>query len=342
MNKTIKYLVTGGCGFVGSYIAHKLLQTKSELIIADNLHRQPHNSLDWLQNCGNFVFYNANITDSICEIIKEHQPDVIYHLAGQVAMTTSISNPRLDFNTNVLGTFNLLEAVRLYSPNSSIIYASTNKVYGDLKYINFQETKSRYYCDEYPLGFNEKTPLDFHSPYGCSKGAADQYVLDYSRMFGLKTIVFRHSTMYGSKQQGSFDQGWIGWFCKKAIETTCDNMLSFTINGNGKQVRDLLYIEDVVDLYIKAANCVEYHSGEVYNIGGGIHNSLSLLELFDLLEDILDIKLNYSALPPRPSDQKLFVADITKASDAFDWNPKISKREGLLKVLKNLGDLHEY
>ena len=244
-------------------------------------------------------------------------------------MTTSISNPRLDYETNALGTFNLLDAVRKYSPDSVILYSSTNKVYGDFEYLHFREESTRYVCEEYPNGFPESISLDFHSPYGCSKGCADQYLLDFHRIYGLKTIVFRHSSMYGSNQHATYDQGWIGWFCQKALEIKNHTLQEpFTISGTGKQVRDVLHGEDVVNLYFTAKD-IDKAYGEVFNIGGGIENSLSLLELFDLLENKLDIEMTYTQLPWRESDQKVFVADIEKATRILGWLPKVSKESGV-------------
>lgn len=333
----MKYLITGGCGFLGSNIAEKLLSNKEDVIILDNMSRIGADSnLNWLKTLGNFKFYNNDVKDSLSvdKIIKEEKPDAIFHLAGQVAMTTSIANPRLDFETNALGSLNVLEAVRKFSPDTGVIYSSTNKVYGDLEYLNYEEQEKRYICPEYPDGFDENIKLDFHSPYGCSKGSADQYMLDYNRIFGVKTIVFRHSSMFGLRQFSTYDQGWIGWFCQKALEAKSGNTQDWTISGNGKQVRDVLFAEDATNLYIKSSTLLEKSQGQVFNIGGGAENSLSLLELFDILEDSLQVKLNYTKLPPRESDQKIFVADIKKASKFFDWQVKTSKYEGIEKVLK--------
>ena len=211
-------------------------------------------------------------------------PDAIFHLAGQVAMTTSIANPRMDFEVNVTGTHNLLEAVRQHSPDTIVVYSSTNKVYGDLEQYTYSENATRFVCNEHPNGFNENTQLDFHSPYGCSKGAADQYMLDYARIFGIKTVVFRHSSMYGGRQFATYDQGWIGWFCQKAVEASKGRIKEpFTISGTGKQVRDVLHADDMKQLYIAAINNIQQAKGHAFNIGGGIDCSLSLLELFAFL-----------------------------------------------------------
>lgn len=333
----MKYMITGGCGFLGSNIASQVLQQKDKLLIYDNLSRVGgEENLNWLKTFGEFEFIKANTNDfeTLSNIIKKYQPDVIYHLAGQVAMTTSIANPRLDFETNVLGSFNVLESVRQFSPNTTVVYSSTNKVYGDFEYLHYEETASRYICNEFPNGFDENVHLDFHSPYGCSKGSADQYMLDWARIFGLKTVVFRHSSMYGARQFGTYDQGWISWFCQKAVETKYDKESSFTISGNGKQVRDVLHAEDMIKLYLSVPKHIDKAKGQVFNIGGGMSNSLSLLELFTFLEKELNVKLNYKQLPPRESDQKIFVADITKASTIFNWKPTVSKEEGIRKMLE--------
>ncbi|MBP3253205.1 MAG: GDP-mannose 4,6-dehydratase [Bacteroidales bacterium] len=332
----MKYLITGGCGFIGSNLAQRVLQTGDELFVMDNLYRYGSDAnLQWLRSEGKFTFYpadirNVNDTESI---IKKVQPDYIFHLSGQVAMTTSIDNPRLDFETNALGTFNVLDSVRKYSPHSVILYSSTNKVYGDFESLDFEEDKTRYTCRQYPNGFPEQTALDFHSPYGCSKGTADQYLLDFFRIYGIKTVVFRHSSMYGTNQHATYDQGWIGWFCQKALEIQNNKLtMPFTISGNGKQVRDVLHCKDVVELYFKAKDCNEAY-GQVFNIGGGMDNSLSLLELFAFLEEELGIKMQYNEIEWRESDQKVFVADISKARKVIGWQPEVKKYDGIKLML---------
>ena len=336
----MRYLITGGCGFVGSNLAAEVLKLDEELFVFDNLYRNGSiDNLAWLKNIGEFQFYHRDIRNyhDIERVIKNIKPDCIYHLAGQVAITTSLADPRMDFEVNVVGTHNILEAVRRYSPEAALLYSSTNKVYGDLEYLTYGETETRYNCIEHPYGFDENIHLEFHSPYGCSKGAADQYLLDYYRMFGIKSVVFRHSTMYGGNQHPTFDQGWIGWFIQKAIEiknNTLDEQ--FTISGNGKQVRDILHIDDVINLYFTAFNKIDYVKGKVYNIGGGFDNSLSLLELFSLLESNLNIKMNYKKIKKRKSDQKVFIANIQKARDAFGWEPSISKNDGILDLIDRI------
>lgn len=332
-----KYLITGGCGFVGSNLAAEVLRRGEELYVIDNLYRfGSDTNLQWLRTLGNFKYYPADTRNQndVETIIREVKPDYLFHLAGQVAMTTSISNPRLDFETNALGAFNVLDSLRKYSPDTVMLFSSTNKVFGDFENFHFRDEGKRYICEEYPNGFPETLGLDFHSPYGCSKGTADQYLLDYNRIFGIKTIVFRHSSMFGANQHATFDQGWIGWFCQKALEIKNGTAKEpFTIQGTGMQVRDLLYSTDIVNLYFTAKDCKDAY-GQVFNIGGGINNSLSLLELFEMLENKLKIKMNFKKLEWRESDQKVFVADIRKTKDVIGWVPQVSADKGISQMLE--------
>jgi CDP-paratose 2-epimerase len=334
----MKLLITGGCGFLGSNLAVEAMDRGDELLVFDNLMRPgSQKNLLWLEQSGNFSFEHGDIRNKndITRVVKEFQPDAIFHLAGQVAMTTSIANPRMDFEVNVMGTHNLLEAVREFSPKTMIIYSSTNKVYGDLEQFTYLETEMRYECVDMPKGFNEAVQLSFHSPYGCSKGAADQYMLDYARIFGLNTVVFRHSSMYGGRQFATYDQGWIGWFCQKAVEKLQNPTAEpFTISGNGKQVRDVLHAKDMGRLYLAALTHFERAKGQAFNIGGGLDNSLSLIELFSLLEKITQVKLSYINLPTRESDQRVFIADITKARTLLDWKPQVSMQEGISQMVQ--------
>jgi len=331
-------LITGGCGFLGSNLANRALQQKGRITVLDNLSRTgSEDNLKWLQSQGAFEFIQGATTDRelVESIVRNTMFDAVFHLAGQVAMTTSIENPWLDFQTNTVGTFIVLDALRKFSPETAIFYSSTNKVYGDLEQFTYNETDTRYVCREYPDGFPENIQLDFHSPYGCSKGAADQYMLDFHRIFGLKTVVFRHSSMYGGRQYATADQGWIGWFCEKAVELARNpETPPFTISGNGKQVRDILHADDIVRLYFSALENIDRIAGEAFNIGGGIDQSLSLLELFQFLNAELNIKMKYTRLPPRRSDQKVFVADIAKISAATGWKPQVSSREGIRRMVE--------
>jgi CDP-paratose 2-epimerase len=213
-------------------------------------------------------------------------------------------------------------------------------VYGDLEQYEYQETNTRYFCAQYPNGFDESVPLDFRSPYGCSKGSADQYMQDYHRMFGLNTVVFRHSSMYGSRQFATYDQGWIGWFCQKAIELYKNPQSApFTISGNGKQVRDILHANDMVRLYFGAAEHIDSLAGMAFNIGGTMEQSLSLLELFDMLGSLLGVQMKYDRLPVRASDQKVFVADIAKIKDKLGWEPHVTTRDGIQRMIAWIQDI---
>ncbi|HEX3043587.1 MAG TPA: GDP-mannose 4,6-dehydratase [Bacillota bacterium] len=329
----MKFLITGGCGFLGSNIAQYVLHLGEELVVFDNLRRVGSEAnLSWLQQSGKFTFYRNDIRNiyEIEEVVRNEKPDVIFHFAGQVAMTTSLQNPMLDFEINAKGTMNLLESVRKYSPDSIICFSSTNKVYGDLEYIDYEETATRYVAKGYETGFDELIRLDFHSPYGCSKGTADQYMLDFHRIYGLKTIVFRHSSIFGGRQFATIDQGWIGWFCQKAYEIKNQKAPGpFDIYGNGKQVRDILFADDLIQCYFKAIKNIGKTQGNFYNIGGGYQNSFSLLELFHYLEAKLAIKMEYVCNKPRISDQKVFIANIQKARQDFGWEVKISKEQGI-------------
>ncbi len=333
----MKYLITGGCGFLGSNLASEVLHRKNHLFIFDDLSRSgSSDNLNWLRGLGEFTFYHGDIRleNDIQKVIQEIKPDVIFHLAGQVAMTTSLANPRKDFEINVIGSLNLLEAVRKYSPDSVVIYSSTNKVYGDLENFKYIENDTRYEVEGLVSGFDENTALDFRSPYGCSKGAADQYMLDYARNFNLKTVVFRHSSIFGGRQFSTYDQGWVGWFVQQALLTESNKLNDpFTISGNGKQVRDILFASDLITCYFQAVNHISDCAGKAFNIGGGMSNSLSLLELFAILEKELNVKLNYQEISWRSNDQKVFVADITRAKNTFYWQPIVDKYSGVREMI---------
>lgn len=335
----MKWLITGGCGFVGSNLANALLQSGDAVYLLDNLSRHGSaNNLNWLnaQYGKDIIFYQADTRDisNITRIINEIKPDAIAHLAGQVAMTTSIKDPRMDFEVNAAGTLNILEAVRLVSPTSIVVYSSTNKVYGSLNQLRTQEQNTRYILPDHPNGLDEDIPLDGCSPYGCSKLCADQYVRDYSRIYGIPTVVFRHSSMYGGRQYATYDQGWIGWFCQQAIMMKDTHVEPFTINGNGKQVRDVLHADDLIRAYQMVVQNINVTAGKIYNIGGGTDNSMSLLELFQMLEMFTRSTLRYRCLESRPGDQKVFIADTRRAHQDFKWAPYIDKESGIQKMLE--------
>jgi len=334
----MKYLITGGCGFVGSNVAAAVLLRGDEVTVFDDLSRHGSaENLGWLRKQGSVTFIHGDSrnTADMELAVRATRPEAVLHLAGQVAMTTSMQNPRRDFETNVVGSFNLLEAIRQYAPETALVYSSSNKVYGDLPTVQLVEERLRYSSPTHPRGVDESAPIDCQTPYGCSKGAADSYMLDYARGFGLRTAVFRHSTIFGGRQFATFDQGWVGWFCQQAIETKKNpGRAPFTVSGDGKQVRDLLFVEDCVACYLAAVDGMEQGRGEAFNIGGGIENSSSLLELFEFLNAELSIELKYTHLPWRHSDQKFFVADNSKAQRVLKWKPQVRKEEGIRRMLK--------
>ena len=335
----MKWLVTGGCGFIGSNLADALLKSGREVVIFDNLSRLGSaENLKWLRhNYGAaWRFVQGDIRDqaTVESLVSGFQPDAIAHLAGQVAMTTSVAQPRFDFEVNVLGTINVLEAVRCLAPQSIVIYASSNKVYGELSGLRYREAETRYELADYSSGLDESLPLNGYSPYGCSKLAADQYVRDYHRMYGLRTVVFRHSSVYGSRQFATFDQGWVGWFCQKATEIAEESGEVLSISGDGKQVRDILHAQDAASAYQLAAAHVATAAGSVFNIGGGQENSLSLRELFASLEASVNCRIPYTPGPWRNGDQKVFISDNSAAGRAFQWSPKVRATAGLAEMIQ--------
>ena len=333
----MRWLITGGCGFLGSNLASEILRRDlGPVALLDNLSRTGSDrNLAWLREIGDPRHFqlDVRVAADVDAAIGAFRPDVVFHLAGQVAMTTSMDNPRLDFETNAIGTFNVLDALRRLSPRTALLYSSTNKVYGDLEHLDYREDETRWVAVDYPRGFPSSLPLAFRTPYGTSKGAADQYVLDWSRSYGLRTAVFRHSSMYGSRQFGSFDQGWIAWFCDRALRQAGGDREPFTISGDGKQVRDLLHSEDMIRLYFQAAESIDRIAGRAFNVGGGPQNSLSLLELLSTLERKLGVRLDYRRLPPRSSDQKVFIADVSDLGAALGWRPQVDREEGLARML---------
>lgn len=340
----MKWLITGGCGFVGTNLADALLREGAKVAVLDNLSRRgAAENLQWLRGRHGeqwrMIQCDVRNAEAVAVAVRDFRPTFIAHLAGQVAMTTSLANPRLDFETNALGTFNVLEAVRVGSPDTAVLYSSTNKVYGDLQQLRYDESATRYLLPDHPDGFDESLPLDGSSPYGCSKLCADQYCRDYHRMYGLKTVVFRHSSMYGGRQFASYDQGWIGWFCAEAIAAARENR-PIEICGNGKQVRDVLHAADLVQVYLHAAQSIDRAAGRIYNIGGGMANSLSLLELLHHLGNLLGIELAVATKPWRAADQKVFVADCRRACNDFAWRPRIDYRDGLVEMLRWIREMN--
>src|SRR3989440_614016 len=272
----MRALVTGGIGFIGTNLSHRLLSNGNEVILFDNLSRAGvQNNLDWLKatHGKKLHFVQGDIRDFDAVLTAIRNVDAVFHLAAQVAVTTSVSNPREDFSINAQGTLNVLEAARRQEPMPVVLYTSTNKVYGALEHLGVVERSSRYEFENLPEGVSETCPLDFHSPYGCSKGAADQYVRDYARMFGIPAVVLRMSCIAGPRQFGNEDQGWVAHFLYSALQ-----QIPLVIYGDGRQVRDVLCVDDLMRAF-EAVRAKPASAGEIYNVGGGADNSVSLLEL---------------------------------------------------------------
>ena len=322
-------LVTGGAGFIGSNLVNRLLCQGHDVIIYDNLSRSGCQlNLTWLERThgvDSFKLIVKDMKDFHALLLASKGMDRIYHLAGQVAVTTSVKNPRLDFEDNALGTFNILEAARLAGNDPIFIYASTNKVYGSMDEVQTVEDQTRYRYVNNPFGISETQPLDFHSPYGCSKGSGDQYTRDYARIFGLRTIVMRQSCIYGYRQFGIEDQGWVAWFIIAALKK-----LPITIYGNGKQVRDILFIDDLLNAYDAAVENITTSVGQVYNIGGGRENTISIwVEFGQILERLLGRQILSKFRQWRPGDQPIYISDIRKAERELNWHPKVDFNQGI-------------
>lgn len=326
---TRHYLVTGGAGFIGSNYVHRLVQRGEKVTVYDNLSRAgaPRN-LEWLKkSCGenSFNVIAGDTRDAALLAESARDAEVIVHLAGQVAVTTSVTNPRDDFESNALGTFNALEAARLSGRNPIFLYASTNKVYGGMDDVPLMEDTTRWLYADLEHGCSESQPLDFHSPYGCSKGTGDQYVRDYSRIYGLRSVVFRQSCIYGPRQFGVEDQGWLAWMMIAAVTGR-----KITIYGDGKQVRDVLHVNDLLDAYDAAIEKIDKARGQVYNMGGGTRNVLAVwAEFGPILERLLGKKIDVARDDWRPGDQRVFYADYRKAKEELGWEPKIDLEEGI-------------
>jgi CDP-paratose 2-epimerase len=329
----MKILITGGAGFIGVNSANYFVQKGHRVVIFDNLSRDgSEKNLEWIQSHCKVDFFRGDLrkfVDLVDVFGNNGKFDLVLHLAAQVAVTTSVIDPYEDFEINALGTFNLLEATKRYSPNATFIYSSTNKVYGEMEDLNIVEKDGRYIYSDLPEGVDENRNLDFHSPYGCSKGTADQYCRDYYRIYGLKTIVLRQSCIYGYRQFGIEDQGWVAWFC---IASALGKPI--TIYGDGKQIRDVLFIDDLIKAFELAYKNRRKAVGKIYNIGGGPENTMSLHELLNFLEQQIGGKIRVSYDNWRPGDQKVFIGNITKAKKELGWEPIISPDEGVEKLYK--------
>jgi CDP-paratose 2-epimerase len=331
------YFITGGAGFIGSNYVHRLLQRGEQVTVYDNLSRLGAlRNLAWLEDSfgkAGFRLEVGDVRDAGQLTDAAREADVIVHLAAQVAVTTSVVRPRQDFEINALGTFNLLEAARLNGRKPVVLYASTNKVYGGMEDVQVVEDKTRWRYADLPLGCPETQPLDFHSPYGCSKGTGDQYVRDYARIYDLPTVVLRQSCIYGTRQFGVEDQGWVAWMIIAAVTGK-----QITIYGDGKQIRDVLYVDDLLDAYDAAVEKIDRVKGRVYNLGGGPQNTLSIwTEFGPRLEKLLGAKIPVARSDWRPGDQKVFVADIRKAGADLGWAPKVGVDQGMERLFEWVG-----
>lgn len=327
-----KYFITGGAGFIGSNYVNRLLGRGEEVHVYDNLSRKgAERNLEWLrQEHGQDSFHliQGDVRDAGLLEKSAAGMDVIVHLAGQVAVTTSVTEPREDFEINALGTFNLLEAARKSGRDPVVLFASTNKVYGGMEDVSVIKTNDHYEYEDYPDGISEKHPLDFHSPYGCSKGTGDQYTRDYFRIYGLPTVVLRQSCIYGKRQFGIEDQGWVAWFIIAALQRR-----PITIYGDGKQVRDILYVDDLLNAYDRSIERIDKVAGQVFNIGGGPANTISIWEQFaPILERLMGEPIPVKRADWRPGDQLVYVSDIDKARRDLDWEPQYSAEKGITEL----------
>ena len=322
-----KIYITGGLGFIG-YNCYQFFKKKNfKVKLIDNLSRKTSKiNLQKIikENSDEFEKIDIKVFSKLKKSIQSFSPDYIINCAGQVAVTTSIVNPRADFESNALGTFNILEVLRICNLKTKLIHLSTNKVYGNLEYLKTKQLKEKYIFKNLTKGIDEKINLDFHSPYGCSKGSADQYVIDYRKIYNLNTYVIRQSCIYGPNQYGLEDQGWVSWM------TLC-SILNKKINifGDGKQVRDLLYIDDLVDLFYKILINKKKINNNVFNCGGGPSNAISILQLFKILEKINKKKLKRSFKDKRKGDQKIFISNNNRLKKNFGWKPKVDKEKGI-------------
>ncbi len=323
----MRILITGGAGFIGTHLALHFSRLGHALAIYDNLSRKGSaENLEWLQTRSQGLeFIRADVRDYPALETAARGRDAIFHLAAQVAVTSSVTSPREDFEINALGTFNVLEAARRAGRSPIVVYSSTNKVYGALELARVVQEETRYRFADLPHGVDEGWPLDFHSPYGCSKGAGDQYVRDYARIYGLPTVVFRQSCIYGERQFGFEDQGWLAHFVICVLLGK-----PITIYGDGRQVRDVLHIDDLVRAFERAVERIDQVRGEIFNLGGGPANTLSVWsETGPLLNRLAGRPVDVRWGDWRPGDQKVYVSDVRKAWRLLGWKPTVPPEEGL-------------
>jgi len=326
-------LITGGAGFVGANLAHRLLSEGHRVLVFDNLSRPGvERNLDWLQqnHATGLDVAVADICDAAAVERAVARADHVFHFAAQVAVTTSLVNPREDFAVNALGTLNVLEAARAQPVPPSVLMTSTNKVYGGLEDVELKLEGQRYgpvVAEIASHGISEARPLDFHSPYGCSKGTADQYVHDYARSYGMKTVVFRMSCIYGQRQFGTEDQGWVAHFLLRALDGE-----PITLFGDGKQVRDILFVDDLVDAFVLAERNIGKLAGAAFNIGGGPRNVISLLDLLDQIEVLEGRRPETAHEDWRTGDQRYYVSDTRRFEAATGWRPAVDARHGIERL----------
>lgn len=326
-------LVTGAAGFIGCNFVRRLVETGVNVTALDNFSRPTSSwnaQLLQLEFGRDLQFIDADVRDVGAVSEATARADAIVHLAGQTAVTASITDPRADFLDNALGTFNVLEAARHSGRDPIVLYASTNKVYGALDDLEIIEEHDHYRFADLLNGVDENRPVDFASPYACSKGAAERYVVDYARTYGLRTVAFRQSCIYGEHQLGVEDQGWLAWFL---LALRAGRPL--TIFGDGKQVRDLLHVDDLFACFSAAVAHIDRAAGQAYNVGGGRSNSLSIWwQLAPLLEDVLDRRIPAPSFAPwRLGDQRIFIADSGKAHSELDWAPTIAPDVGIGRMV---------
>ena len=327
-------LITGGAGFVGTNVAHRLLQQRRHVVLFDNLSRPGvERNAKWLreQHGSRVELEHADVRDASALRDAVRGASMVFHFAAQVAVTTSLDDPINDFEVNARGTLNLLEAIRACSTRPPLLFTSTNKVYGALPDLDLERADQRYQpADEKSRRTGVLDPgLCFHSPYGCSKGAADQYVLDYARTFNLPATVFRMSCIYGPHQCGNEDQGWVAHFVRCALERQ-----PITLYGDGRQVRDVLYVDDLVDAMLLAVKQIEHTRGQAFNIGGGPDNTVSLLELMDIIEHLHGRRPQVRFDAWRTGDQRYYVSDIRRFRRATGWTPAVDVHEGVERLYR--------
>jgi CDP-paratose 2-epimerase len=326
----VRILVTGGAGFIGSNACARFAGEGHQVLSLDNLSRVgSERNAAWVSQAHAVANENVDVRDApaVEALVARFAPEVVIHCAGQVAVTTSVADPRRDFEENALGTFNVIEAVRRKAARAIFVFASTNKVYGGMEDVRLEQHGKRWRYVDLPDGASEERPLDFHSPYGCSKGAADQYVRDYARIYGLRTVVLRQSCIYGYRQFGVEDQGWVAWFTIRSLKRE-----PVTIFGDGCQVRDVLFIDDLLDAYATAIAKIDVAAGRVYNVGGGAANALSLRELVSKLDARNGYALQVAEGDWRPGDQRVFIADVGKIERELGWAPKVGVDQGLARL----------